>query len=142
MVQMIITQPRPSPTLEANLLFHQGAKVAIGSYYTLGRYLFTPEPVETHKNISFFKRISANLTIVAYEDGTVAYFDTMMKQPLKYFQTGLETITGLYPDQSGALVLTGQDYMRRHVLMVVADDSILYKQISNYDIRGLLLVSE
>jgi WD40 repeat protein len=138
-MDVAIMQPRPLPTLEASLMFHQGAKVAVGSYYTLGRYLFTPEPVETHKPISFFKQLSANLTIVAYDDGTVAYFDTMMKQPLKYFQTGLEIVTGLYPDKNGVLVLTGRDYMRRNVLMVVADNTIMNKQISNYDIKGLLL---
>lgn len=89
MMEVALMQPKPSPTLEASLLFHCGAKVAIGNYYTLGRYLFTPEPVETHKQISTFKQLSANVTILAYEDGTVAYFNTMMKDPLKYFQTGL-----------------------------------------------------
>jgi len=66
----------------------------MGNYYTLGRYLFTPERVETHNPINLFKKVSANLIILAYKDGTVAYFDIMMKQPLRYFQTGLESLTG------------------------------------------------
>ncbi|CAN5951275.1 unnamed protein product [Sphagnum jensenii] len=141
-MEVAMIQPRPSPTLEASLLFHQGARIAIGNYYTLGRYLFTPEPVESHKPISLFKKVSANLTILAYEDGTVAYFDTMMKQPLRYFQTGLESVTGLYPDRNGVLVLTGKDYMRRNVLMVVEENTVLNKQICNYDIKGLLMFDE
>lgn len=51
-------------------------------------------------------------------------------------------MTGLYPDKSGVLMITGRDYMRRNVLMVVSDNSILNKQISNYDIKDLLLLNE
>jgi hypothetical protein len=134
-------QPLPSATLEAQLVFHEGAKVSIGNLFTLGRYLFTPEPVETHKPITIFKQISANLTIVAYEDGTVSYFDTMVKQSLKYFQTGLENIGSILLDKTGVLIMTGHDFMRRNVILVVQNDSILYKQISNYDIKGLVLAN-
>jgi peroxiredoxin len=65
----------------------------------------------------------------------------MVKQSLKYFQTGLENIGSILLDKTGVLIMTGHDFMRRNVILVVQNDSILYKQISNYDIKGLVLAN-
>jgi hypothetical protein len=46
----------------------------------------------------------------------------------------------MYPDARGVLVITGRDYMKRETIMIVENDAILFKQICNYDIKGLLLV--
>lgn len=133
-------EPKPSGTIEFSLEFQQGCTLSIGEIRSIEQCLITPDLIYTHKPITLFKKISPTVIIVAYNDATIAYFHLFAKTPLKYFQTELELIIGMEVDSQGILIVWGLDKLKRWILMIIEEESILFRQVSNYELSGMLLV--
>lgn len=44
-------------------------------------------------------------------------------------------------DYEGNIIIVGLDKLRREVIQIVSDQAIIFKQISNFNIRGIKLIS-
>ena len=79
--------------------------------------------------------------ITGYIDGSICVWDTVRKQPLSYFMTELNEIRDLKVDQKMTLVIVGLDKMKREVIIVVSNNSVIFRQISTFNVNGLELVN-
>lgn len=80
--------------------------------------------------------------LTGYNDGSICLWDTIKKTPLSYFITELIELKNVLVDSKGNIVITGLDKMKREVINIISDSSVIFRQISNYNITGSLLVSQ
>lgn len=80
--------------------------------------------------------------VTGYHDGSICLWDLIRKTPLAYFLTELNEVKVIIADAKFNLVLIGLDKMKREVINIVSEGSIIFRQISNYNINGALLVSK
>ena len=79
--------------------------------------------------------------ITAYTDGSLCIWDTMRRQPLNYFMTELNEVRTILKDEQMTIVLVGLDKMKREVINIISNSSVIFRQISNFNIHGAVLVS-
>ncbi len=53
----------------------------------------------------------------------------------------MEEIGGVLVDYEGVVVVVGRDGAKRQVILIVRDNAVVFRQISNFDIRNIHLIT-
>jgi hypothetical protein len=121
----------------------EGFSLNSGSLMAVESFLSRPVYMPVHKPIQLLVACDAHnaRVVTGYVDGSICIWDAVRKAPLGYYLTELSELKVILVDSQLALVLVGLDRMKREVINIISEGSVVFRQISNYSINGALLVS-
>jgi len=80
--------------------------------------------------------------LIGYNDGSICLWDTIHKQPITYFMTELTEVRVLMIDDRQSILVVGLDKLKREVINIIVDNSVVFRQISNFNVSGALFINK